>query len=285
MTPADFEFLRQYLKQRSGLILAEDKGYLVESRLGPVARKRGFKSIVELAAKLKVGNDSALEREVVEAMTTNESFFFRDKTPFENFKDVMMPELFKSRAGSKKLRMWCAAASTGQEPYSLAMIWNDMARETASWKLELLGTDLATDVLERAKSGGYSQFEVQRGLPIQMLMKYFKQVGDQWQISDQIKQMVQYRPLNLLRDFSSLGQFDVVFCRNVLIYFDQATKKDILERIAKQMAPDGYLVMGAAETIVGLTNALKPHPEKRGIYIPNTASAEVVRPRFAIGGQ
>jgi chemotaxis protein methyltransferase CheR len=202
-------------------------------------------------------------------MTTNESFFFRDKTPFEHLRDEMMPALLAARAGQKKLRIWCAAASTGQEPYTIAMILADMAAKIAGWRIEILGTDLSTEVLDRAKAGLYTQFEIQRGLPIQLLMKHFTQKGDQWEISPAIRSMVQYRPLNLLRDFSSLGQFDIVFCRNVLIYFDQGTKIDVLSRICRMLAPDGYLTLGAAETVVGLTAAFKPHAERRGLYVLN----------------
>ena len=281
MTPADFDFLRRFLKERSGLVLSDDKQYLIESRLTPVARKHGLASISDIATKLK-GVSPALESAVVEAMTTNESFFFRDKTPFDNFKEVMLPHLMKARATQKKLRIWCAAASTGQEPYTLAMILDEMKARLAGWKIEILGTDLSTEVLERAKAGAYTQFEVQRGLPIQLLMKYFVQQGDNWIIAPTIRTMVQYRPLNLLRDFSSLGVFDVIFCRNVLIYFDQPTKIDVLERSAKILAPDGFMMLGAAETVVGLTEAYKPHAERRGVYVP---TGETRAPsRFAVVG-
>jgi chemotaxis protein methyltransferase CheR len=268
MNTVEFDFLRKFLRDRSGLVLSDDKQYLIESRLVPVARRNGLASISEIVAKLRT-QAPALEAAVVEAMTTNESFFFRDKTPFEHLRDEMMPALLAARAGQKKLRIWCAAASTGQEPYTIAMILADMAAKIAGWRIEILGTDLSTEVLDRAKAGLYTQFEIQRGLPIQLLMKHFTQKGDQWEISPAIRSMVQYRPLNLLRDFSSLGQFDIVFCRNVLIYFDQGTKIDVLSRICRMLAPDGYLTLGAAETVVGLTAAFKPHAERRGLYVLN----------------
>lgn len=279
MTPSDFEFLRAYLKERSGLVLSSDKGYLIESRLLPVARQHGLASITELVSRLKVA-PPGLDMAVIEAMTTNESFFFRDKLPFEQFRDVIMPALLKARAGQRRLRIWCAAASTGQEPYSIAMILGDMAAKLAGWRVEMLGTDLSTPVLDRAKAGIYTQFEVQRGLPITELMRHFTQVGEQWQISSALRGMVQYRPLNLLRDFSSLGSFDVVFCRNVLIYFDQPTKSDILGRIARQIPEDGYLLMGAAETVIGLSEEFRPHADRRGLYVrsPKLAAAAVVTP-------
>jgi chemotaxis protein methyltransferase CheR len=205
-------------------------------------------------------------------MTTNESFFFRDKIPFDHFKETIVPHLLAARAAQRRIRIWCAAASTGQEPYSLAMMIKEMGPQLAGWRVEILGTDLSTEVLEKAKAGIYSQFEVQRGLPITLLVKYFTQVGEMWQISPEIRAMVQYRALNLLQDFYQLGTFDVVFCRNVLIYFDQPTKIDVLERAARVLEPDGFLLLGAAETVVGLTEVFKPYGDKRGLYAPNAAA-------------
>ena len=268
MTPLDYEYLRKLLKDRSGLMLSADKQYLVESRLTPVIRKHSLTSLGALVAKIKGGNED-LTVDVVEAMTTNESFFFRDKIPFEHFRDAIMPHLMTARARERRIRIWCAAASTGQEPYSLAMMVKEMKDKLGGWRVEILGTDISVDVLEKAKAGVYSQFEVQRGLPIQMLVKYFTQAGDTWQIAPDIRAMVQYRQHNLLAEFAGFGRFDVVFCRNVLIYFDQATKSSVLNRIARQLDPDSYLVLGSAETVVGLSDAFKPIPEKRGLYAPN----------------
>ena len=279
MTPLDYDYLRKLLKDRSGLVLSADKQYLVESRLTPLARKAGIASLGELVAKLR-SNNERLAVDVVEAMTTNETFFYRDKIPFDHFRDTIMPGLLAARARERRLRIWCAAASTGQEPYSLAMCLKEMKDKFAGWRVEILGTDLSAEVLEKAKAGVYSQFEVQRGLPIQMLVKHFSQVGDTWHISPEIRAMVQYRPLNLLSDFAHLGSFDVVFCRNVLIYFDQETKIGVLNRIARLLDPDGFLVLGAAETVVGLTEAFKPLADKRGLYTPNKDAAKlsVARP-------
>src|SRR6476469_11167130 len=223
VTPPDYECLRKLLKDHSGLDLSADKQYLIESRLLPLSRKSGLPGISELVQKMK-GGSSPLIAQVVEAMTTNETFFFRDKIPFEHFRDAIMPEMLKARAGRKSIRIWCAAGSTGQEPYSLAMSLKEMGAALAGWRVEIIATDLSTEVLEKSKAGIYSQFEVQRGLPIQMLVKYFAQVGDTWQIAPDIRAMLQFRALNLLADFINLGRFDVVFCRNVLIYFDQETK-------------------------------------------------------------
>ena len=269
MTPHDYDYLRKCLKERSGLVLSADKQYLVESRLLPVARKAGLANLGDLVLALMRGHADALMTAVVEAMTTNESFFFRDKIPFDHFRATIMPALLAARRGSRIIRIWCAAASTGQEPYSLAMCLKEMSKELAGWRVELLATDLSGEVLEKAQQGIYSQFEVQRGLPIQLLIRYFTQVGELWQIAPDLRAMVKFRQFNLLSDFSQLGTFDLIFCRNVLIYFDQETKIEVLGRLSRVTASDGYLVLGAAETVVGLADSFKAMPDKRGLYGPN----------------
>ena len=268
MIPQDYEFLRKLLKERSGLDLSADKRYLVESRLVPLARKVGLPGSGELVARLRNG-DASITADVVEAMTTNETFFFRDKIPFDHLRDTIVPSLIHSRASRRTLRIWSAACSTGQEPYSIAMCLKEKAAELAGWRIEIVGTDLSREVLEKSKAGIYSQFEVQRGLPIQLLVKYFTQIGEMWQLNADIRGMVQYRQLNLLQDFSSLGKFDVIFCRNVLIYFDQETKAATFERIARVLEPDGMLMLGAAESVVGITDVFRPYTDKRGLYQPN----------------
>ena len=271
MTP-DYEYLRKLLRDQSGLDLSADKQYLLESRLLPLARKADLPSLGDLVQKMK-GGSNALIAQVVEAMTTNETFFFRDKIPFDHFRNTIMPEMLNARAARRSLRIWCAAGSTGQEPYSLAMCLKEMSAAFAGWHIEILATDLSQEVLEKSRAGIYSQFEVQRGLPIQMLVKYFKQIGELWQINPDIRAMVTHRQLNLLHDFAQLGSFDVIFCRNVLIYFDQDTKANIFGRLARSMEADGFLVLGAAETVVGLTEAFKPIADRRGLYRPNDARA------------
>ena len=290
MNSPDYEYLRKLLKERSGLDLSADKQYLLESRLLPLARKAGLSGIPELVQKLQ-GGSSALITSVVEAMTTNETFFFRDKVPFDHFRDTIMPEVLKARAARRSVRIWCAAGSTGQEPYSLAMALKEMGPALTGWRVEIIATDLSQEVLEKAKAGVYSQFEVQRGLPIQMLMKYFKQTGETWQVHPELRAMIQHRQLNLLQDFSHLGTFDVIFCRNVLIYFDQDTKINIFNRLARQIEPDGFMVLGAAETVVGLTDTFKPITDRRGLYKPNdpraaaAKPAEAAAPRMAMAGR
>jgi chemotaxis protein methyltransferase CheR len=277
VTPPEYEYLRKSLKDSSGLDLSADKHYLIESRLLPLARKAGLPGISELVQKMK-GGSTEIITQVIEAMTTNETFFFRDKVPFDHFRDAIMPEILQTRARRRSVRIWCAAGSTGQEPYSLAMCLKEMSAALTGWRVEILATDLSLEVIEKSKAGLYSQFEVQRGLPIQMLVKYFKQTGEFWQINADIRAMIQHRQLNLLHDFSQLGVFDVIFCRNVLIYFDQDTKIDVFRRLARATETDGFLALGAAETVVGLTDAFKPFPERRGLYRPggfNPASTKI----------
>ncbi len=276
MTPSDYEYLRKLLRDRSGLDLSVDKQYLIESRLLPLARKCGLSGIGEIVQKVK-GGSAGLITQVVEAMTTNETLFFRDKAPFQHFRDSIMPEILRARAGRRSIRIWCAAGSTGQEPYSLAMCLKEMGAAISGWRIEILATDLSQEVLEKSKAGLYSQFEVQRGLPIQLLVKYFKQTADFWQVNADLRAMVQHRQINLLHDYSQLGVFDVIFCRNVLIYFDQDTKVDIFNRLARATEADGFLVLGAAETVVGLTDVFKPYPERRGLYRPSVTRAAPAR--------
>jgi chemotaxis protein methyltransferase CheR len=270
VTPSDYEYLRKLLKERSGLDLSADKQYLVESRLLPLARKASLPGISELVEKMK-GGANGTTAEVVEAMTTNETFFFRDKIPFDHLRETVIPAMAQARAARRSLRIWCAASSTGQEPYSIAMCLKEAGSLLSGWRTEIVATDLSQAVLEKSKAGIFSQFEVQRGLPIGLLVKYFTQNGELWQINAEIRSMVQHRQLNLLQDFSHLGVFDIIFCRNVLIYFDQNTKTNIFERLSRMMEPDGVLALGAAESVVGITNTFKPYPEHRGLYRPNIA--------------
>jgi chemotaxis protein methyltransferase CheR len=278
VTPHDYDFLRRTLKELSGLVLSDDKQYLAESRLLPVARKSGFGDLAQLIAALRSAGNAALMTAVVEAMMTNETFFFRDKTPFEHFRTTVMPALLAARRASSTIRIWCAAASTGQEPYSLAMCLKEMEHEIEGWNIEILASDLSNEVLEKARSGIYSQFEAQRGLPIQFLIKYFAKVGDMWQINADIRAMVRFQHINLMEPFSYLRSFDLIFCRNILIYFDQETKVAVLERLSRAIAADGYLVLGAAETVVGLTDSFKTIADKRGLFAPNPRATRPAGP-------
>ncbi|WP_243374083.1 CheR family methyltransferase [Microvirga solisilvae] len=282
MTELEFEALRVFLKARSGLALSPDKRYLVESRLAPICTQFKIENLSRLIWEIKAGRSPALEKATIEAMTTNETFFFRDKTPFDLFQDVLLPRFIKERATSRRLRIWCAAASSGQEPYSLAMLLKEASARMPGWNIEIVATDISNEVLEKARAGLYNQFEVQRGLPIKLLVKYFTQKGDLWQISPEIRSMVDFRYLNLIEDFNRLGTFDIVYCRNVLIYFEAAMKANVLRRIAQIMPADGALVLGASETILGITDALTLDPAYRGLYAKAQYTGAL--PRSALAG-
>ena len=269
MTSEDTEHLAAMLKTRSGLILGSDKTYLIESRLAPVARREGHANVAALLTSLRTRRDEKLMAAVTDAMTTNETFFFRDKQPFDQFKSDVLPKLAKARSGD--IKVWCAACSTGQEPYSLAMIMDEVSNLYPRNRLDILATDISDRCLEKAQAGLYTQFEVQRGLPITMMVKHFEKVDEMWRISPRIRSSVRFKKLNLLEDLRSVGRQDVIYCRNVLIYFDLETKKRVLEQIATMLPDDGCLFLGAAETVLGITDAFKPMPNMRGLYIKNPA--------------
>lgn len=280
MTELDFDFLRVLLQRRSGLSLSTEKRYLVESRLGMLCRRRGIAGITALVAQLRSSPASELEAAVIEAMTTNETLFFRDRTPFDLFRDAVLPEKLAANADSRTLRIWCAAVSTGQEAYSLAMLLDEVADRIAGWTIEILGTDISIEVLDRARQGLYSQFEVQRGLPIQLLLKHFRQEGDKWRLSERIRDMVTLKQHNLLEPNHQFGQFDVIFCRNVLIYFDVPTKARVMAALAERLARNGAFILGAAETVIGITTTLVPDPKHRGIYRDAASAPQARRPAF-----
>jgi chemotaxis protein methyltransferase CheR len=266
MSQAAFSSLAAFLHARSGLVLGPDKLYLVETRLGPLMRREKIADLAALVARLQTAEP--LAREVVELMTTNETFFFRDGKPFEHVKASALRRIHAARPPGQSIRIWSAACSTGQEAYSLAMIVAESRPWLGDRRVEIVGTDLSREVLARAREGLYSQFEVQRGLPIQLLVKYFRQEGTNWRIAEEIRAMVTWREGNLLGDLRGLGRFDIVFCRNVLIYFDQPTKSRVLEAIAAQMPPDGVLYLGGAETVLGITDRFSAIPGERGVYEP-----------------
>lgn len=265
MNVQDFELLAGILKHRSGLILTKDKVYLLESRLMPVARKYGFKNLDEVAGSIRLHRDEALLDAITEAMTTNESLFFRDIKPFEILREKVLPQIMAGRS-DRHIRIWSAACSSGQEPYSMCMLLKEQRQMLDGWRIEIVATDLSREMLEKAKSGLYTQFEVQRGLPIAMMVKYFKQTGDKWQIDASIRSMVTFREFNLLEDPLALGKFDIVFCRNVLIYFDSATKRKVLDGMSRLLPHDGVLFLGGAETVLGVTDRFQPVPGQRGVY-------------------
>ena len=266
LTNNAFETFATLLKSRSGLVIGPDKVYLLETRLAGMMKRERLPDLNALADRVRRPGADALVRELVEAMTTNESFFFRDDKPFHHFRTQALPRALAARSPGSTLRVWSAASSSGQEAYSLAMILSECKASLGNHKVEILGTDIAREQLARAKEGLYTQFEVQRGLPVQLLMKYFKKEEAGWRLAEAVRAMAQFREFNLLGDLRPLGRFDVVFCRNVLIYFDQETKKRVLEAIAAQMAPDGVLYLGGAETVLGITGRFAPLPSERGVY-------------------
>jgi chemotaxis protein methyltransferase CheR len=251
----DFEYLQELVRRGSAIVLEAGKEYLVESRLSSVARDEGFPSIDQLVVTLRRTQANGLHRKVIEAMTTNETAFFRDLHPFDALRAHLIPELMLRRAAQRQLTIWCAACSTGQEPYTIAMLLREHFPALAGWQVSILGTDLSKDVLERAKAARYSQAEVNRGLPAAFLVKYFRKQNIQWQVVDEIRCAVEFRELNLNDIWSGVPPCDLVFMRNVLIYFDVETRKTILTKLRRVLRPDGYLFLGAAETTMSLDDA------------------------------
>ncbi|MCX7380478.1 MAG: chemotaxis protein CheR [Alphaproteobacteria bacterium] len=274
MKPQAFDVLAACLRNGSGLVIGPDKLYLLEARLGRSLKNHGLRDLDALAERIAADRGGALTREVIEAMTTNESFFFRDDKPFVHFRTHALPRLLATRPPGAKLRIWSAASSSGQEAYSLAMTLAECRAQIGGRSIEIVGTDISREQLARAQEGLYTQFEVQRGLPMQFLVRYFRKEGPNWRLNDAIRAMASFREFNLLADLRMLGQFDIVFCRNVLIYFDQPTKSRVLEAIARQMPPDGLLYLGGAETVLGITNRFAAAPGERGVYEIATAAAK-----------
>jgi len=252
LSPEDLAYIGGLVRERSAIVLNDTKAYLVESRLTPLVRAAGLIDLHQLVRKLQQTPRSPLHDQVVEAMTTNETSFFRDIHPFEALKRDVVPALIEKRKAVRTLSIWCAAASSGQEPYSIAMSIADGFPELAGWKVRIVATDLATSVLERAKQGRYSQLEVNRGLPAAMLSKHFERDGTDWRVSAKLRSMIEFRPLNLIAPWPAFPSLDIVFIRNVMIYFDLPTKRDILRRTAKLMHSDGVLFLGSAETTLNV---------------------------------
>jgi chemotaxis protein methyltransferase CheR len=267
ITDQDFDLIRKWLHEHSAILLDADKRYLVESRLAPVRRQRNLNSLAELIAHLRFQPEKELCRQVVEAMVTTESSFFRDHHPFEALRKVVIPDLINRRRNERRLNIWCAASSYGQEPYSIALLFREHFPELAGWKLSLLATDLSREVLARAREGRYNQVEVNRGLPAALLVKYFEQHGTDWQLKPAVRSMVEFDEINLARPWPTLPPMDVVLIRNVMIYFDVETKKTILGRLARLLRPDGYLILGGAETTINLDNSYhRVEPLRAGLY-------------------
>ncbi len=270
LKPENFDFLCRTVYQDSGIVLDESKGYLLESRLLPVVKSEGATSLDDLCRLIRATGGERLRHKVVEAMTTNETLFFRDVTPFESLQKELIPKLVERTAGRRPVRFWSAACSSGQEAYSLAMMWLEMGLGPS--QIELLGTDLSDEILDKARQGRFMQLEVNRGLPAKYLVKYFTRHGMEWEISPEVRRMVRWAKLNLTLSWPALGQFDVVLCRNVLIYFDMETKRDILSRIRKHVRPEGYLILGSSETTLNLDDQFIRRQVGRGIMYENPGS-------------
>lgn len=279
MNAENFFYLAALLKERSGLIVTQDKCYLLESRLSPVMRRQDLNGLDELVAALRMPGNGALIDEIVDAMTTNETSFFRDKFPFEALRNTILPGLVATRGTQRALRIWSAACSTGQEPFSLAMMLRDHFAHLNDWRVEIVATDLSPSALEKARGGIFSPFEVQRGLPVQLLVRHFDQIDQNWRVKPELRQMIGFRQLNLLGDITALGRFDIILCRNVLIYFDLPTKSGVLDRMTKMLAPDGALLLGGAESVFGVCDGLQEIAGLRGAYGPaSPASKNTLRP-------
>lgn len=267
LDPADFAYISAFIRESSAIILESGKEYLVDSRLMPIVREEGLASIAALVVQLRKRPLNGLHARVVEAMTTNETSFFRDVAPFDGVRLRILPDLITRRTAERRLRIWCGAASSGQEPYSLAMLILEHFPVLANWDVKIVATDISRDILQRCKTGRYSQFEVNRGLPAPMLVKYFEHAGKEWSIKESVRKLVQFEEMNLIRPWKGLPNCDIVFMRNVLIYFDVPTKKDILGKIRRVMRPDGYLFLGSAETTMNIDSNFTRVPlEKSSCY-------------------
>lgn len=272
MNITDFEIYSELLKAKSGLNLTQDKSYLLESRLNPVAKKWGYTSISAMTHVLRAVPPKDLVNDIIEAMTTNETSFFRDKTPFDRVKDKILPYYQSKKSPQKKIRIWCAATSSGQEAYSLAITLCEAREQFPNCEFEIIASDISHEIIDQARDGIYTQFETQRGLPVEFLMKYFTQLPEnKWEVNQEIKNMVTYQYFNLIDDMDKLGGFDVIFCRNVLVNFDLKTKKDVIERMHALLADDGFYILGADETTEGITDKFQPLPDSDDLFAKATS--------------
>lgn len=259
ISKADFDYIAQLARRQAAIVLEPGKEYLVENRLTPIAQQEGYGTLEKFIGKMRSETViNGLHHKSIDALTTNETSFFRDFHPFEALRKTILPRLIEQRAAMRQLTIWSAACSTGQEPYTLAMLMQEHFPQLAGWKITIVATDLSPTVLKVAGEGAYSQFEVNRGLPAAYLIKYFTKQGERWHIKPELKKNIQFRPMNLINSWPILPPFDLVFIRNVMIYFDVETKKMILKRIRNCLLPHGYLFLGSAETTVNLDPAYQP---------------------------
>ena len=273
VTEQDFDLVRKLVCDQAGIVLESGKQYLVDARLGTLAKKLGLDTIEQITERLR-RKDLVTQRQVVEALTTNETTFYRDIEPFEALRKHIIPQLIADRSSTRTLRIWYGASSTGQEPYSVAMLLQEHFPQLATWNVAHLATDLNLEVLERAKAGRFSQLEVNRGLPINYLVKYFEKAGTDWQLKPEIRTKIKFEPMNLVKEWPTQAPFDIVMLRNVMIYFDLEDKRKILGKIRRRLAPDGYLLLGSAETTLNLDESFqRVQYDKTGCFRLISASA------------
>ncbi len=267
MTPQSFDFITKHIREKSGISLTSDKTYLLESRLQPVARQHGFDDINAMISALQVQMNPAVLHDIIQSMTTNETMFFRDNKPFERLENIILPYIKEHVPTRKDIRIWSAASSTGQEAYTIALCLQQQAAKYPGYDFSIFGSDLCEDAVARAKAGTYSQFEVQRGMPIQMLVQFFnQQEGNQWQLKDEIRQKVSFQTHNLLHSPATFGKFDVIFCRNVLIYFDEDVKRQVMTNLTSTLRSPGFVVLGSAESPIGIADNLEMVEGAAGVY-------------------
>jgi chemotaxis protein methyltransferase CheR len=257
----------EFIRAAAGIVLTPEKAYFVEARLAPVLREENICNLDDLLKRTESG-DRRLQQRIIDALTTNETFFFRDRQPFDHFRDVIIPELCQRRTMDKTIRIWCAACSSGQEPFSLVMLLDEMRGKLAGRPVEIVATDISEAILSKARAGLFNQFEVQRGLPTKLLLQYFTKQGDNWKISDDVVRRVNFQKFNLMEDPRTLGTFDIIFCRNVLIYFDRPTRSNVFDKLASRLAPDGFLLLGGAESTFGVTERFTSHAKERMLLVP-----------------
>lgn len=271
ITAPDFDYLCGFLRERSAIVLEPGKEYLAVSRLEPVAREAGLDSLGALVAALRLDRRGPLSDDVVDAMTTNETSWYRDLHPFETFRTAVLPDLLERRRDSRSLSIWSAACSSGQEPYTIAMTLRDAVADIDSWNLDILATDLSPKMVERTTAGRYSQIEINRGMPARLLVRHFERDGLLWQVAAPLRRMVRAKLHNLAEPWPPMGPFDVVFLRNVLIYFDVQTKREILREVRRVLKPDGYLLLGGAETTLNLDESFERFPTGKTVWYRPTS--------------
>lgn len=273
MNGEDFLYYQKLLIEHSGLSLSQDKTYLLTTRLDPVAKSLGFATLHALTDELRRKPDARMVSLVVQAMATKETSFFRDNLPFTHLRNIILPALIRRNAATKSIRIWSAACSTGQEPYSIAMVAREFLKDYPGWTVQVMATDIADDALAHAQEGVYSHFDIQRGLTMKIILDHFTMENTKWRVQSELKQMVRFGKFNLLKPMETMGRFDVIFCRNVLIYFDTPTKKSVLDRLTERLNPEGYILLGACESSIGLGSKLKLSTDMPGVHVPVAAVA------------